>query len=623
MCGINGFSFKNDDCLKRMNEVTKHRGPDQTALFSDAHISLGFNRLSIIDLSERGNQPMWDEREELVIVFNGEIYNFKELRSVLEKKYAFRSQSDTEVILYAYREWGIECIKKLNGMFALAIWDTRTSELFLARDPMGVKPLYYYFDGERLIFSSEIKAVLEHNIPRSVDVDAFNFYCRILYVPEPLTMFEDIKKLPAAHYAHFKNNKLTITRYWQIDNFTDFTSYNNTREQVRNLFDDSVRRQLVSDRPVGVFLSGGIDSTAVLGAVKKYTTGLVSTFSVGFATKKVDENKFNADFLLARKSAQFFNSNHHELVISARDIGDNLEKIVWHLDEPNFNATAGAVYLLSQEAKKKVTVVLGGDGGDELFGGYPRYYYSRLLSYYWRLPRAARTLIETALQRIQQGDLATKIHMGSKESRILRFLSQKNDTVADIMNPSQLRPNVVNGYFAHRFFSNSEQQDDFEKKFMNIDRQSWLVDESLTRTDRMTMAFGIEERVPILDIPLATLAYRIPTKWKFSVWQKGSTFQGKKIWIDAVKDYLPAHVLHQEKRGWFTPMAKWIREDLLDQVADIISPHNIQKEFFNPQAVQRIWRDHLSGKKYNLNIIWAIVMWQLWYNAFIKKYESR
>ena len=618
MCGINGFNFNNPELILRMNRVIQHRGPDQTDFWCGENISLGHDRLSIIDLSERGSQPMWDEKKEFAIVFNGEIYNFLELRKDLENKYNFCSQSDTEVILYAYREWGNECVKKFNGIFAFAIWDCLKNELFIARDRMGVKPLYYYHDGKRFVFSSEIKALLEHNIPREVNREAFNLYFQLLYIPEPNTMFQGIKKLPAASYLELGHEgELKITKYWQVNDFTNYGSYDETKQTIKKLFRDSIKRQLISDRPVGVFLSGGIDSSAILGAVNEFHGGKVKTFSVGFKDSQ-DSEKFNADFFLAKKTAAYYNTDHHELLIEPEDIKNNIEKIVWHLDEPNFNPTSGAIFLLSKLAKEKVAVVLGGDGGDELFGGYPLYYYSYIISLFQKMPRVLRYLVKCGIEVAGKDGLAEKLSLPPDAERVAAFLAQKNNFLTRVLNKDIYKPDLALQHINEKYFNGTRPMDDFEKQFMNFDRQSWLVDESLVRTDKMTMAFGLEERVPILDYRLVELASRIPTKWKLNILQSPKNFQGKAIWRKAVRDYLPEHILNEQKRGWFTPMAKWIRKELKDTVADVLSPRNLNSEYFNAIGVKKVWEDHLSGERYNLNIIWAMVMWQLWYNRFMK-----
>lgn len=601
-----------------MNQVTAHRGPDETSVWCGNKISLGHNRLAIIDLSLRGAQPMWDATHELIIIFNGEIYNFKELRNELRGKYVFNSESDTEVILYAYREWGADCVKKFNGIFAFAVWDTRTQNLFIARDPMGVKPLYYFYNDKRFIFSSEIKAILEHDIPREVSKEAFNLYFQLLYIPCPHTMFQGIKKLPPASYATLNSEGVfQIKKYWGIENFSDESSYADTKNKIKELFCDSVKHQLVSDRPVGIFLSGGIDSTAVLGAVSEYYTGQIKTFSVGFKESK-DPEKFNADFFLAQKTAQYFNTEHHELFISPADIKNNLEKIAWHMDEPNFNPTAGVIYLLSKEAKKDVAVVLGGDGGDELFGGYPRYYFSRLISFYQQLPYFMQMAGASSLSLLGENKILNKLQLPNNAQRITTFLAQKDDLLRRVIAYDAYNSLSSEHFLTEKYFKGQLPTDDFEKYFMHIDCEGWLVDESLMRTDRMTMAFGLEERVPILDFRLVESASRIPTSWKLSIIQTSKNFQGKKIWRDAIHDYLPEHILNERKRGWFTPMAKWMRNELRDTVSEVLSPTNLNSNFFDVGEVQKIWQNHLSGSEYNLNMLWAIVMWQLWYNKVLK-----
>ncbi len=618
MCGINGFNFSNTHLIHAMNDVTHHRGPDDNGVFEGNAISLGNNRLAIIDLSPRGALPMWNVARTKVIVYNGEIYNYRELKKELDG-YPFRTETDTEVILAAYEKWGEACLTRLNGIFAFAIWDTEKNELFLARDHIGVKPLYYFWDGRRFIFSSEIKAILCHDVPRRVDIAAANLYFHVLYVPSPYTMFEGIQKVPPAHFLRLQNGKLEKKEYWRVSDFENFKSCAEAKEHIRELFHDSIKHQLISDRPIGVFLSGGMDSTAVLGAAVREVGDHMKTYSVGFDVGESRE-KFNADMMLARKTAEHYRTDHHELVVSARDIRDNLESVAWHLDEPNFNPTAGAMFLLSRAAKKDVAVVLGGDGGDELFGGYPRYAASRLVSWACMQPAPLRTFFATALRKVGKETFASKLRCGSASLRALAFLSQKPELLSRIFTRDFLNDATVERHFEEMFFSKNEQAgDDFEKRFMDVDRQSWLVDESLLRTDKMTMAHGLEARVPILDRRLVEAANKIPTAWKLGRLPTPSLrAQGKKIWKEVIADYLPPHMRHEEKRGWFTPMAKWMRTDLRDFVSDILSAQNLRGGFLDAAGVEHILRDHLDGKRYNLNILWALVGWQLWYRRFIE-----
>ena len=621
MCGISGFNFVDKILVEKMTSAIAHRGPDASAIWVGTDVSFGHNRLAIIDLSERGVQPMWDTLHEVVIVFNGEIYNYQELHTELESEYKFLSASDTEVILNAYKKWGPECVKRFNGIFAFAIWDTRIKELFVARDQMGVKPFYYYYENGKFIFSSEIKAILEHDVPRTVNKEAFSIFFELLYTPEPLTMFEGIYKLPAAHYALIsKDKKLKLHKYWEPTVMPLTKTYSETVNQIRDLFKDSVKRQLISDRPVGIFLSGGLDSTAVLGAAAEFHKGPIDTFSVGFVTE-VQSKKFNADAYLAKQTAIHYGANHHELMITPLEMWTEIKNIARHLDEPNFNPTAGAIYLLAKKAKESVAVVLGGDGADELFGGYPRYYFSGLISAYQKTSVLGKVVANMAKVFGAHG-FAHKFSLHANESRVVEFLAQKSQTVSSILAADTYLPGLTTDYFKKRYFENTVPAD-FEQYFMHIDREGWLVDESLARTDKMTMAHGVEARVPILDYRLVELARNIPTKWKFNLWQNPKTFQGKKIWKEAIKEYLPEHVLNQEKRGWFTPMAKWLRAELCEPVSEILLQAKANTEYFKAEGVETMWQNHLSGKVYNLNSIWAIVMWQLWYNEFIAPYERK
>lgn len=619
MCAINGFNFTDSELILKMNSLTRHRGPDATGHWIGDGMSLGHNRLAIIDLSERGKQPMWDEGKEVVIVFNGEIYNYLELKKELEKRYFFQSDSDTEVLLCAYKEYGIECLNKLNGIFAFAIWDTRTKELFLARDKMGVNPLYYYLDHERFIFSSEIKGILAHNITRKVDAKAFNLYMQLLYVPEPYTMFRGIKKLPPASYLIWKEGEVNLQKYWNVENVSSISSRAEAEARIKELFRASVKRQLISDRPVGIFLSGGMDSTAVLGAASEFHDGKIRTFSVGFE-ESLDAQKFNADALLARKTALHYETDHHELVIGPTNIEQHLSDIAWHMDEPNANPTAAAMYLLSKLAKEQVAVVLGGDGGDELFGGYPRYYYSRLISWYQELPKAMQSTGFAMLRALGKGSAIEKLNLGKDASRVIAFLGQKEHITSQIVSLDVFDAQASLAHVKEKFFGNemSFDADDFEAYFMQIDRQSWLPDESLLRTNKMTMAFGLEARVPILDSELVSLSARIPTEWKFSLLQRPSCFQGKTIWRDAIREYLPDHIANQQKRGWFTPMSKWMRGGLRETVSTVLSEEHLNTEFFDAKKTQTMWQDHLAGRGYYLAPLWAIVAWQLWYNRFMQ-----
>src|SRR3989344_4944123 len=395
MCGIHGFNFADKKLAEAMVERCHHRGPDDRGVFVSPQMSLSHNRLAILDLSEKGHQPMWNEDHTRAIVFNGEIYNFQELREELKTRgFSFVSDSDTEVILAAYDEYGEKCVEKLNGIFAFAIWDTKRKTLFLARDHVGVKPLYYYHQGGKFIFSSEIKAILEHpDVPRFLHREAFNHYLRVLYVPEPLTMFAGIHRLPPGSFAVFRAGQLTVHSYWK-PTFGDYlkSSREEIATELRGRIAAAVKRQLVSDRPLGLYLSGGIDSSVVLWSMRQ-ARDKVDTFSVGFDLAEHEQSeKFNADFFLARRTAEQFETNHHEVMLSPHDVVENMEKAVWHMDEPISNPTALSMFKIASFSKPHADVVLTGDGGDELFGGYPRFQTNRRMSVYHPFPGFFRRL---------------------------------------------------------------------------------------------------------------------------------------------------------------------------------------------------------------------------------------
>jgi asparagine synthase (glutamine-hydrolysing) len=599
--------------------LTHHRGPDQEGFYIDDGISLGHARLSIIDLSEKGRQPIWNEDKSICVLCNGEIYNFKELRSELEKEgHRFYSNSDSEVILHLYEKKGEKCVDDLNGIFAFAIFDKNKNKLFLARDRVGVKPLYYYFNPSapsgraKFIFSSEIKAIFTHPIPREVDEKVLIHYFNIFFVPSPFTLCKGIKKLPPAHYLIFKNEKIFIERYWEIKDEPEINSQQESIKGINSLLKDSIKKQLVSDRPLGVFLSGGIDSTSVLGIASEFIPGKVKTYSVGFDID-VEMEKYNQDFNFARKTSQHYKTDHHELLISGKDARDNLEDVVWHMEEPIPNPTQIATFLLAKEAKKEVAVVLGGDGGDELFGGYMRYYYSKLINYYQFSPSILRNNIFSPLIELVTGktSLKEKLNIPPGLSRYLLFMEQKKEILSRVFKKDFNKEATTS--FLKENYPESKFKDK-EKYLMYLDFSTWLPDESLIRSDKMTMAFGLEERVPILDHRLVEFAFRIPTKYKVCGKNKG-----KWIFRKAMAKYLPPHLATKGKRGWISPAAKWLRKELKDLAFSVLSPDYCQesRDYFNFKELRKVLENHISQKEYNLDIIWSALTFQIWYKKIL------
>ena len=594
-----------------MNVLTHHRGPDDNGMFVSSMFSLGNNRLAIIDLSPGGHQPMINDDGTLAIVYNGELFNYKEICDELKHKgFQFRSQSDTEVLLKAYEAWGSACLQKLNGIFAFAVLHVHENKLFFARDRLGVNPFYYYHAGGRFIFSSEIKGIFAHRVPRDLDVDALNMYFRLLYVPSPKTIWQNIFKLPPAHYGILENGQLHLERYWNVVHGEELHDREEIKHEIKRLVDDAVRLQLVSDRPVGVFLSGGIDSTAVVGAMSALG-GNVETFSVGFE-KTEEAEKYNRDFELARKTAAYFGTTHHEFVLSAHDVQTRFEKALWHMDEPVSNHIQAVNLFLAEQTARYVTVALGGDGGDEVWGGYDRYYLNQLIDRLRRMPAWVRhSAVKAVLHARNKDDWYQKLETAPGVDRYFEFWGQKESTVASFLRPDFNRTNVTKIFFAERYFQNI--WSDFTKQMMAVDLQTWLPDESLVRSNKMSMAASLEQRVPLLDHRLVELGFRVPTQYKIA--HKG---HGKDIFIEALQEYLPAHVLGQTKWGWFSPAAKWLRTDLNAYAREVLSPSYNQetRDFFDFEAIQRMFEDHCSKKQYNLNALWLLMTFQVWYNTF-------
>ncbi len=610
MCGINGFNFKNEQLIQAMNQAIQHRGPDDQGVYADDNFTFGHLRLSIIDLSAAGHQPMFSADGNLVIIYNGELYNFLEIKKdLLLKGYNFRSKSDTEVILCAYQEYGENCLQKFNGIFSFAIWNKKTKELFAARDHLGIKPFFYYYHQNKFIFSSEIKGILAHPIDRSMNFDALNLYFRFLYIPGLQTPFQYIKKLPPASYLRFKDNKLEIKKYWQAEVKPEIFSFVEAKEQLRKTFDQSVKRQLISDRPLGLFLSGGIDSTAVLGAMSQAAAGRIKTFSVGFDVD-VQQDKFNLDSILAKKTSQHYHTEHHELILKPRDILDNLEMVVYHMDDLVSNHIQTAMYLLSKMTKQTVDVVLSGDGGDEIFGGYDRYYYYNIIEKWQKFPKILRKnfISQGLFQILGKQDWYQKLNADDVLGVYWQFRAQPKEELARFLKPEFNRQISAERIVNDSFFTGDHKN--LTDYLMQVDRDNWLIDEALAKADRMTMAHALEQRVPILDRELVELAAKIPNKFKIH-----SSSQGKYVFKEAVKNYLPEYIYHKPKTGWFSPASKWLRTDLKDMAYQVLSPDYNQDtdKFFDFKEIRKILDSHISQEYYALNTVWSLIIFQIWY----------
>ncbi|TAL49401.1 asparagine synthase (glutamine-hydrolyzing) [Patescibacteria group bacterium] len=603
MCGINGFNWKDEKLIRRMNEITRHRGPDAAGFYCDDLVSLGNNRLSIIDLDPRANQPMTGEDGRFVIVYNGEIYNFEDIRRELSD-YPFKTKSDTEVILAAYEKWGKESFRKLNGMYAFAIWDKKEKELVLARDPVGVKPLLYYFNQKKFIFSSEIKAILLHeDVLREVDPLAVAAFFRILYTPAPLTGFSKIQKLLPGHYISWRGGNITIKKFFQWGAGNAVMSREETLDTVKKLIFKAVKRQLVSDRPLGLYLSGGLDSTTVLHAMSKVTEN-IETFSVGFRlSNKAEEEKFNQDFLIAKKVAAHYRTNHHAVEITPDDVASSLEEAVAGRDDPISNPTAIPMLFLANFTKKFVTVALSGDGGDELFGGYERYRYAKLAESFQKVAGFAG-LITPIL-----GGRAKKLLVKPGIDQFKLFMFQKDTDFDGVFKQrTLLSEDDVVKFFQKNIFENLLWQSGPDM-LMRADFESWLPDQALALADTMSMMASLEQRVPLLDLPLAQFLLSIPASRKISF------RTNKRLIREAFAKDLPDFLFRQPKRGWFAPGAKWLREPKVLSVVRLILSEGYNSQtgkIFNWPRINVLLDDHMAKRGYHLNLIWAILTFQIW-----------
>lgn len=613
MCGISGFNWSDRLLIEKMNERLAHRGPDDAGAYIDREVSLGHKRLSIIDLSSKGQQPMMFKN--LVITFNGEIYNYRELSKELQA-HGFRpsSQSDTEIILAAYHTWGVECLKKFNGIFAFAIYDKLTKELLLARDHLGIKPLYYYQDNPKFIFASEIKALLAYKNLRKLNTQSLNFLLRVLYVPEPETMFQGIKKLKSGHYAIVKNGVFREFKYWDIDtNVTVEPNIHQSMKDLHSLLRDAVTKQLVTDRPLGVWLSGGWDSTALLGLMREQGVEDIATFTSGFETVR---EKYNQDLLLARQTAKYYSTNHHEFILPSTLISSIIEKVVYHLDEPNASPTVIPMYYLAEQTKKDVTVVLGGDGGDELFAGYPRFTQSFYLNRFQKIPKSIRNGVVpyALLEKIfNKKELKRKLNTPPGYDRFALFKVHSEKMIRNMLRPELFNESVVPEYYTQNFF-NKNAYADFEKTLMYMDVKNWLTVESLWKSDHLTMAAALEYRVPLLDYRLVELAFRMPTHFKVK------NFSGKWIFKQVVKQYVPKNIQNIRKRGWLTPGTLWLQDELKDVMQSVVAAEYCPAiaDYFNIDYIRKMYREHRAGNTRHMNQLWTLLTFAIWYNIFFR-----
>lgn len=631
MCGICGFNWEDKELVKSMSDVLEHRGPDESDHYIDENVSLGHRRLKIIDLSARGRQPMSNEDDSIWLIFNGEIYNFKELREDLEKKgHKFRSDTDSEVIIHSYEEYGVDCFKSFNGMFALCIYDSQKKTLLLARDRVGIKPLYFYHNENKFIFSSEIKAILKHDIPRIVCNSALNKYMAFRYNPSHLSLIKDVMKLEPGAYITYnlKDNSLKASKFWTMEDFA-FSKTKLTIDQASNrllaLLRDSVKKRMVADVPVGVYLSGGLDSTCIVGLMKELTND-VKTYTVDIGT---DQRAHDVSF--AKIAAEHYNTEHKEISVGS-EMTKVLPQINWYSDEPLADPAMIPTYLLSKKIKREVTVVENGAGGDEIFGGYTHHHFMKLRKPAASTPKfihkagmgIVRSILGSNSAITKKSYIASYGKSGTKrfttaltnaDSRSNFYLkiveildAQERQELLSQKVTSDISVDLKKEY--HKKYFNLKH--DFLREVYNLEAQHFLVENVLMHTDKMTMAASLEARVPLLDHRIVELCMSLPTSYK------SPRLQSKFVFKKAIKTLLPDSILKRKKQGFFVPIDQWIRHDLKDPVTNILTSKDIAaKDYFKPQILDKYAEKIRHLDLYTARQIWSILNFDIWHRIHI------
>ncbi len=628
MCGIAGKLYLHADtpvtreAIARMCDTLRHRGPDAEGLYVDGGFGMGMRRLSIIDLAT-GQQPISNEDGSIWTVFNGEIYNFLELRPFLQQKgHRFYTNADTEVIVHLYEEYQEEFVQHLAGMFAIALWDTKKKKLLLVRDRLGIKPLYYSVGPDRLLFGSEIKALLQDGASREIDLQALHDYLSFGYVPGPRAIFAQIGKLPPGHLLTCEKGRVNITPYWELHYPESVPSRGGRTEEsyceeLDALLKTTVKQHLISDVPLGVFLSGGIDSSSLVALMREVSSQPIQTFSIGFAEQSYNELDD------ARVVAQAFQTEHHELMVRPQVV-DLLPELVRYFDEPFADSTAIPVYCVSKLAREHVKVALSGEGGDEVFAGYETYAAYKLATAYQRLPRLlATTVIPTVIKRLPVSHRRVSFDYKAK-----RFVQ------GALLPPAQghywwkvifteeakaaLYTGGMDGFVdplqLYRHAYDQCPAADALTKIQHIDTKIYLPDSILVKADRMSMASSLEARVPFLDHRVVEFAASLPSRLKL----RGFTNK-KYILKRTMARSLPKQVLQGKKRGFNVPIPVWVGHDLRDFIHEVLSPRRVKESgFFNPQIVSTLVRDHEEKRMDYSRNIWTLLIFTLWYDEYVR-----
>ena len=626
MCGIVGNvlarrqAAPDADILRRMAAQISHRGPDEEGFFIKAPVGLGIRRLKIIDL-ETGQQPMTGEDRRIHVVFNGEISNYPQLTCVLKARgHQFTTRSDTEVIVHAFEDRGLAALKDLEGMFAIAIWDANTSQLVLARDRLGIKPLYYAVLPDQLVFGSEIKALLAHPaVGRTLDLRSLSLYLAHEYVPAPRSIFRAIKKLPPGHWLTYSDGHVKVESYWDVRSTgTAKMAEDDAVECVREALERAVRQQLVSDVPLGIFLSGGLDSTAVTAFAARHASGRLRTFSIGFEDPSFDESAY------ARHVAQVLGTDHHEEAMTPRSALDLVPRLPDLLDEPLGDASFLPTYLLARFARASVTVALSGDGGDELFGGYPTYQAHRLASAYQWVPSWIREgLVRPLVERLPVSTADFSLDFRLKRfvagmpfdlvNRHAAWLGSFTPAEQQGLLNSEIRAamDVPPSYDEFRKLSEQAPGRSWLDRVQYLDLKGYLSEGVLTKVDRASMACSLEVRVPILDRHVVELAFSLPGRFKLS----GMTT--KYLLRRMLRGLVPKEICSRKKKGFGIPLSRWFRHELLPVLREFCSPDTLRRGgIFRPETVDRLIAEHRNGSHDHRKKLYTIMAFQLWASRY-------
>jgi asparagine synthase (glutamine-hydrolysing) len=623
MCGIAGFVYREaeratSDQVRRMTNTIVHRGPDDEGIHTKGNVGLGMRRLSIIDLSG-GRQPIYNEDRSVCIVFNGEVYNFLELRKELESRgHRFYTHTDTEVIVHLYEEMGADCVNKLRGMFAIALYDETRKSLLLARDRLGKKPLYYALRDGRLYFGSEIKTMLAVAPElKAIDPDGVLQFFYFGYVPDPYSAFQDIRKLPPGHLAEYRNGEIEVRQYWDVPQYGthDPGSDDACLEEMEQRLTEAVRIRLISDVPLGAMLSGGVDSSVVVALMARISSAPVKTFSIGFPKADFNELEY------ARLVADRFGTDHHELVVEP-DITETLTHITGMMEEPFGDSSMIPTYFVSKLARQHVTVALSGDGGDELFAGYDRYIVNWKRRHFDFIPPWIGTIYRNHLYHrlpssVKGRKLAWNVTLPSRDRYLdgISFLPalhrERTLFSREFVNSARSWVDPLRQF--ERYYDQAPATDQLSR-LLYLDTKTYLTADILAKVDRMSMANSLEVRCPILDHEFVGWAASLPIGYKF---RNGTRkFMFKKL---AERLGVPPQLLHRRKQGFSMPLVHWMRKELKDGLLPILlEPRTLQRGYFEPQAIRAIMDEHFRGRRDRAGLLWILLVFELWHRNFLE-----